>query len=96
MLVVSVASWLPAAVANAAHRAESVVLSSKTTSAAVFRYVDDHPHGPNPHGGNPHGADPHGDDPYDERHDPDLPANKEQDRYKAPKGGIKDQEYPPR
>jgi hypothetical protein len=43
------------------------------------------PYGPNPHGGNPHGPDPSGDDAHDEHHDPDLPANKEQEKYKAPK-----------
>jgi hypothetical protein len=36
-------------------------------------------------GEDPHGCDPHGEDPHDENHDKDLPANREQKKYKAPK-----------
>ncbi|MBP9092010.1 hypothetical protein KBI23_13370 [bacterium] len=37
------------------------------------------------YGGDPHGPDPHGDDPRDEQHDPDLPANQDRSKGKAPK-----------
>lgn len=37
------------------------------------------------YGGDPHGPDPHGDDPADEQHDPDLPANQDRSKGKAPK-----------
>ena len=37
------------------------------------------------YGGDPHGPDPHGDDPADEQHDPDLPANQDRNKGKAPK-----------
>lgn len=37
------------------------------------------------YGGDPHGPDPHGDDPRDEQHDPDLPANQDRNKGKAPK-----------
>ena len=36
-------------------------------------------------GDDPHGPDPHGDDPNDEQHPRDMPSNKEQKEYKAPK-----------
>ena len=94
ILAVSVASLLPAAIIHASHAAERLSLPGENIRPAVIRYAYDNPYGPNPHGPNPHGADPRGDDPADERHDPNLPANQEQDRYKAPKD-IKDQPYPP-
>lgn len=94
MLLISVASWMPGTLQNLSTACDTRGPSQTSKSPPAVKLAYDHPHGPNPHGRNPHGADPHGDDPHDERHDPELPANKEQDRYKAPKDIYKG-EYPP-
>lgn len=61
----------------------------KNPSAILIAHEPyDDPYGPNPHGRNPHGPDPHdrdGLDPHDERHDPNMPANRGERERDAPR-----------
>lgn len=94
LLVLSVASWMPGALQNLSTASDTGGPSHASRWPPVVKLAYDHQRDSNPHCRNPNVPDPHGDDPADERHDPNLPANKEQNRYKAPKDIYKG-EYPP-
>jgi hypothetical protein len=76
LLATSVALWAPGVGPEICKQATKFA-SAKNQPVILIaqKYAGDDPHGP----------DPHGDDPHDEFHDKNLPANKDQKEYKAPK-----------
>ncbi len=56
---------------------------ASTNDAVLIADLPYDPYAPGPYGSNPRGPNPRGGDPHDEYHDPNLPANRDEEDRKA-------------